>query len=82
MTQRTLLSAGDIVFSIVNYTVFALFTLICVYPFYYLIINTISANDLSANGSINFFPQQIHFQNYIDVLQLNGLLNSTLISLA
>ena len=82
MTQRKQLSAGDIVFSIVNYTVFALFTLICVYPFYYLIINTISANDLSANGSINFFPQQIHFQNYIDVLQLNGLLNSTLISLA
>lgn len=82
MTHSKKLARGDIIFSIVNYTIFALFTLICVYPFYYLIINTISANDLSANGSINFIPQQIHFQNYIEVLKLNGLLNSTLISIA
>lgn len=75
-------SGGDIAFSIINYAIFGLFTLICVYPFYYLIINTISANNLSANGSINFLPRQIHFQNYIDVLQLNGLGTSALISLA
>ena len=75
-------TGGDVVFSIINYAIFGLFTLICVYPFYYLIINTISANDLSANGSINFIPQQIHFQNYIDVLQLSGLGTSALISLA
>ena len=29
---------GDIVFGILNYAVFGLFTLICFYPFYYLII--------------------------------------------
>ena len=45
MTHSKKLARGDIIFSIVNYTIFALFTLICVYPFYYLIINTISAND-------------------------------------
>ncbi|MGI6255975.1 MAG: carbohydrate ABC transporter permease [Acutalibacter sp.] len=82
MIRKKHLTTGDIAFNIVNYTVFALFTLICVYPFYYLIINTISANDLSANGSINFIPQKIHFQNYIDVLQLDGLGTSALISLA
>ena len=80
--NRTKRSGSDIAFSIINYAVFGLFTLICIYPFYYLIINTISANDLSANGSINFLPRQIHFQNYIDVLQLNGLGTSALISLA
>ena len=37
-------TGGDVVFSIINYAIFGLFTLICVYPFYYLIINTISAN--------------------------------------
>ncbi|MBE6721328.1 MAG: carbohydrate ABC transporter permease [Ruminococcaceae bacterium] len=56
--------------------------LICAYPFYYLIINTISANDLSANGAVNFLPKNIHFQNYIDVLQLNGLPLAALVTIA
>ena len=82
MTNKKKLTGADIIFSVLNYTIFALFTLICVYPFYYLIINTISANDLSANGSINLLPHGIHLQNYIEVLQLNGLLNSALVSVA
>lgn len=73
---------GDAAFNILNYTFFTLFTLICVYPFYYIVINTISANDLSANGSIVFLPQKIHFQNYIHVLQLQGLLPATIVSVA
>lgn len=74
-------SKQDIFFNIINYTVFALFTLICAYPFYYLIINTISANNLSANGVIRFWPQSIHIENYIKVLQLKGLSGAALISL-
>ena len=59
---------------------FGLFTLICVYPFYYLVINTLSANDLSANGMINFLPKGIHLENYKQVLQLNGLSQAALVS--
>ncbi len=66
---------------IVNYLIFGLFTLICVYPFYYLIINTISANDLSANGAINFLPKGFHLENYKQVLQLSGLGTAALVSL-
>lgn len=73
---------GGTVFNVLNYVGFALITLLCAYPFYYLIINTISANDLSANGLINFWPQGIHFRNYIDVLKLRGLSNSAMISVA
>ena len=75
-------SGSDISFSIVNYLVFGLFTLICVYPFYYLIINTISANDLSSNGMINFIPKGLHLENYKQVLQLSGLGTAALVSLA
>ncbi len=64
---------ADIVFNILNYLFFILFTLICIYPFYYLIINTISANDLSSNGKINFLPQKIHIENYINVIKIRGL---------
>lgn len=50
------------------------------YPFYYLIINSVSANDLSSNGSINFLPSQLHLENYKQVLQLKGLGLAALVS--
>ena len=61
---------------------FLIFTIMCVYPFYYLIINTISANDLSASGDILLWPKQIHFTNYIDVLKIDGLGSAAWISIA
>lgn len=73
-------SKADHAFNIVNYLVFALITLVCAYPFYYLIINSISANDMSNNGLINFLPKQIHFQNYIDVLKMSGIGTAALVS--
>ncbi len=71
-----------IVFNIENYALFAVYTLICLYPFYYLVINSISANDLSANGTINFLPRQIHLRNYIEVFKIKGLMTAAGVSLA
>lgn len=71
---------NDYMFWICNYGIFGLMTLLCAYPFYYIIINSISANDLSASGLINFLPRQIHFKNYMDVLQLSGLGTAVLVS--
>ncbi len=75
-------STADHVFSFCNYFVFILITILCAYPFYYLIINSISANDLSNNGLINLIPRQIHFHNYNDVLKMNGIGTAALVSLA
>ena len=71
--KRKKLSAGDKAFNVFNYLLFGVFTLICIYPFYYMIINTISANNLSASGAINFLPQGVHLSNYKALLELNGL---------
>lgn len=71
----------DILFNVFNYIGFIIFTLLCVYPFYYLIINTISANNLSANGLINFFPKKIHFENYVEILKLDGLARAAWVSI-
>ncbi|MFP4977008.1 carbohydrate ABC transporter permease [Paenibacillus sp. CN-4] len=71
---------GDRTFNIINYTLFGLFTLMCVFPFYYLFINTISNNDLSSRGLVTFWPKGIHFSNYIEVLKLKGLGQATLVS--
>ena len=51
---------------------FVLFTFICVFPFYYLFINTISDNNLVAGGQINFFPRGIHLTNYARILGITG----------
>lgn len=59
---------------------FLLFTIICIYPFYYLIINTISANDLSASGDVLFWPKQIHFNNYRSIFKIDGLMQAALVS--
>ena len=72
--------ASNMAFQILNYGFFAIFAIICFYPFYYLIINSISANDLSANGMINWLPKDIHLGNYIEVLKLSGLGTAVLVS--
>lgn len=79
--KRRNLTKGDIVFNIINYLFFSVFTFICIYPFYYLIINTMSANDLSANGMINFWPKNIHIENYINVLKIRGLSTAMWVSI-
>ena len=79
MFKRT---KGDIVFNIFNYLFYAVFTLICVFPFYYLLINTISDNELVRTGQIKWFPQGIHFNNYISLINVNNLGTSVLVSVA
>ena len=40
-TTHIKLTPGDIVFNIINYAFFIVFTISCIFPFYYLFINTI-----------------------------------------
>ncbi len=81
MKKKKRLTKGDVTFHVLNYAVFLILTIICAYPFYYLIINTISSNDLSANGFINFLPKQIHFENYVQVIKLRGLSTAVFVSI-
>lgn len=76
------LRPGDIVFEVVNYLVFGLFTLACIFPFYYLFINTISDNDMVSKGTINFIPRGIHFNNYTALLNVSDLSSAFLVSVA
>lgn len=75
-------SISDRIISILTYVIYSIFAFVCVYPFYYIFINTISANDLSERGKIIFWPKGIHFTNYLNVMKIDGLLQATKISLA
>jgi putative aldouronate transport system permease protein len=72
----------DIVFIIINYAIFGIFTLLCVIPFYYLFINTISDNDLVRRGLIRLVPKGFHLNNYMEVFKLRGLGQAAFISLS
>jgi putative aldouronate transport system permease protein len=73
-------SFGDKIISVVTYLLYALFGFICIYPFYYIFINTISSNELSKRGIILFWPREIHFKNYYEAFKISGLLHAAQIS--
>lgn len=75
-------SFSDMMISVITYFVYALFAFVCIYPFYYIFINSISANDLSERGKVILYPLQIHFTNYVSVSKIPGLLDAAKISLA
>lgn len=79
-TSHIKLTPADIVFQIINYTFFALFTISCIFPFYYIFINTISSNDLVTRGAITLLPKGLTISNYIQMGKVNDLWNSVFIT--
>lgn len=73
-------SAGDVIFNILNYAFFGIFTLSCIFPFYYLFINTISDNSLVRIGAINFIPKGLHLENYLSLLGAQEILDAFVVS--
>ena len=73
-------SLGDKMISVITYIIYSLFAFVCVYPFYYIIINSISANNLSERGKILLYPMEIHFKNYANVMNIPGLLDAAQMS--
>lgn len=75
-------TTGEKVYNVFNIIVLSMFTLICVYPFYYLIINSFSDNNAAAAGEVMWWFKGFHLQNYKDVLSLDGLATAAWISVA
>jgi len=73
---------SDHLFNFANYALFGIFTLMCVLPFYYLFINTISDNDLVKRGLIKLIPRGFHLNNYAQVFKLRGLGQAALVSVS
>lgn len=71
----------NVVFDSANYFIIAIFTLLCVFPFYYIFINTISDNRLATLGKVVFYPLGIQFGNYIQIMKIPGLGQATFVSL-
>ena len=72
----------DYLFDAFLYLFFTLFTLLCVFPFYYIFINSISGNSLVDKHAIFFYPRQIHFTNYVSVFKISTLPRAAFISIS
>ncbi len=75
-------TAGNMVFNVINITIFTLFTIICFFPFYYLFINTISDNALVGANMITLIPKGIHFDNYVALRGVQDFGNSVMVTVS
>lgn len=71
--HRKKMSRSDRIFHVVVYFLFGMIALLCAYPFYYLLICTISDNKMVDLGQIILFPEGIHFDNYVEIFKVQNL---------
>lgn len=76
------MTTEDKVYNIIFTILFAIVALICVYPFYYLIICTISDQQAVNLNKVFLLPTGINFQNYLEIFQVEGLAQAAFISVA
>ena len=81
MKKKKKMSGSELVFQIIITLIFVLFALICVYPFYYLLLGTISDPEKMALGKVFLLPVGIHFENYMKIIGVNHLLDATMVSI-
>lgn len=63
----------DILFYVIDFTVYGAFTILCFFPFYYLLINTVSSSEMVARGAVNFYPIGFTLKNYKQMFALGDL---------
>jgi len=70
-----------VAFNIANYGFFTLAMFVCIYPFWYIFIYSIS-DPMQAITGIYFLPRGLTLQNYVDVFEHPGLLQAAGVSVA
>lgn len=77
MTSKRL--PGSVVFDIINTMALVLFTLLCLFPFYYMLIYSLST-PTEASRNIMLLPRGLTLQNYIRVAQISAIPQAALVS--
>jgi len=74
-------SISENIFNVFNIILLSIFTLLCLYPFYYVIIFSISDPQLSAQG-VTLLPRGITLFNYISIFELRNISTAFFISVS
>lgn len=73
-------SAGRKIFQVCNYLFFVLLILLCAFPIYYIIVQSLSGSLVAGKGIL--IPYRFTFSNYGNVFQMEGILSALLVSVA
>ncbi len=79
--KRFRLTWQDVIFNILNYGFFLIFTISCIFPFYYIFINTISSSTAVARGDITFWPKGFNIDNYLSIIKVADIKVSFVVSI-
>jgi len=71
---------ANVAFAVFNYAILFLFFLLCIYPFYYVFIYSISDPYRTGGLGITLWPIKPTFSNYIEIFKVGGLSRATVIS--
>lgn len=75
-------SFGNILFHSINYIVFTIFSLVCLYPFYYILIYSLSDADAAGRQIMVFLPAGFTLDNYLVMLKLRGIPQAFMVSIS
>lgn len=75
-------SLGDRIFDVLNVIFLVAFTLVCMFPLYFVLINSISSSTYVEAQQILFMPKGIQFDTYKEILKLNGISEAIVNSIA
>lgn len=67
--------------NLINIIVMALFTFICIYPMWYIFINSFSTAQ-AINRGVYFIPQEFTIEAYTEMIEIDGLVSSIGIAFA
>lgn len=66
------LDRSEIIFKILAYVLLTVFALCCLYPFVFILANSVSGKDIVESGKIYLWPQDFQFDAYTYVFQNKG----------
>lgn len=66
------LDRSEIIFKILSYVLLTIFALCCLYPFLFILSNSISGKDAVLQGKVFFWPIDVQFDTYKYVLESKG----------
>ncbi len=73
------LSVGDIVFYAADFLIMIAMMFLCIYPFYYVFIYSIS-DPAAAQKGLTLIPKELTLSNYAQVFQLSGISGALIVS--
>lgn len=73
-------SSSRVAFEFFNYIFLTLFSFICIYPFYYIFIYSISLPEKAGQGGLYFLPKGFTLMGYQQILSQNNIWHAALVS--